>query len=73
MRRFRLLPQSDAQRALFASDIQWNVTQLPRRPRGRLPRTMSDRCTAVAPGPAGNGDCDWTCLRDVTIRAVERG
>jgi len=27
----------------------------------------------VAPGLAGNGDCDWTYLRDVTIRAAERG
>ncbi|HVH34241.1 MAG TPA: hypothetical protein VM847_09060 [Tahibacter sp.] len=184
VRRFRLLPQSEAQRALLASDIQWNVTSLPRRPRGQLPRTMIDtlfpgfshppqtwtagartldvdgrrvlfmhspaqltfkpgtgryvvsgqigivpnafttagcsgadgveiRVSAgtgpalaypydpfadsalrpahgfelgpvetgadgvlrldVTPGPAGNGDCDWTYLRDVTIRAAERG
>jgi len=42
VRRFRLVPQSDAQRALFASDIRWNVTHLPRRPRGPLPPTMVD-------------------------------
>jgi hypothetical protein len=26
----------------------------------------------VAPGPANNADCDWTYLRDVTIRSVGR-
>lgn len=27
----------------------------------------------ITPGPANNGDCDWSYLRDVDIRAVEGG
>ncbi len=42
VRRFRLLPQSDAMRPLFTDDVQWNVTQLPRRPQGELPPAMRD-------------------------------
>ncbi|WP_257387882.1 hypothetical protein [Tahibacter caeni] len=47
VRRFRLVPQSDAMRGLFADDVRWNVTQLPRRPRGELPPAMID---ALFPG-----------------------
>lgn len=47
VRRFRLVPQSAALRALFAGTIQWNVAQLPRRPRGELPPAMRD---ALFPG-----------------------
>lgn len=47
VRRFRLLPQSAALGALFASDIQWNLTQLPRRPRVELPPEMTE---ALFPG-----------------------
>ncbi|QBB71019.1 hypothetical protein ELE36_12035 [Pseudolysobacter antarcticus] len=47
VRRFRMLPQSDALGTLFASDIQWSVTQLPRRPRVEPPPTMLD---ALFPG-----------------------
>lgn len=47
VRRFRLMPQSDAMRSLFASDIQWTATPLPRRPRAELPPTMTD---ALFPG-----------------------
>ncbi|MCQ4163530.1 hypothetical protein [Tahibacter harae] len=42
VRRFRLLPQSDALRPLFAGDVQWNAAQLPRRPRGPLPPALRD-------------------------------
>jgi hypothetical protein len=42
VRRFRLLPQSDAMRPLFTDDVQWHVTQLPRRPRGELTPAMRD-------------------------------
>ncbi len=42
VRRFRLVPQSDAMRPLFADDVQWNVTQLPRRPQGELTPAMRD-------------------------------
>lgn len=47
VRRFRLVPQSDAMRPLFASGIQWNVAQLPRRPRSDLSPAMLD---ALYPG-----------------------
>lgn len=42
VRRFRLVPQSDAMRPLFADDVEWNVTQQPRRPRVELPPAMRD-------------------------------
>lgn len=42
VRRFRLVPQSAAMQALFTGAVQWNVTQLPRRPRGELPPAMRD-------------------------------
>jgi hypothetical protein len=42
VRRFRLLPQSDAMRFLFASDIQWHATPLPRRRRSEVPPAMRD-------------------------------
>lgn len=42
VRRFRLLPQSEAMRPLFAGEIQWNATQLPRRPQGELPSALRD-------------------------------
>lgn len=42
VRRFRLVAQSDAMRALFADDLRWSVTQLPRRPRGELTPAMRD-------------------------------
>lgn len=42
VRRFRLVPQSGAMRTLFTDDIQWNVTQLPRRQRGELTPAMRD-------------------------------
>lgn len=47
VRRFRLVPQDDAQRALFAGEIRWQVTQQPRRSPGELPPTMRD---ALFPG-----------------------
>ena len=47
VRRFRMLPQSDALAALFASSFQWSVSQLPRRPRIAPPPTMID---ALFPG-----------------------
>lgn len=42
VRRFRLVPQSDAMRPLFTDEVRWNVTQLPRRPPGELPPAMRD-------------------------------
>ncbi|MDC8016216.1 hypothetical protein [Tahibacter soli] len=42
VRRFRLLPQSEAMRTLFADGVQWNATQLPRRPRSELTPAMRD-------------------------------
>lgn len=47
VRRFRLLPQSKAMRALFASGIEWTVTQLPRRPRSEPRPTL---LAALYPG-----------------------
>lgn len=42
VRRFRMVPQSDALRALFANDVHWNATQLPRRARVALSPTLLD-------------------------------
>lgn len=47
VRRFRLVPQSDTMRPRFTDDIQWHVTQLPRRPRDELSSVMLD---ALYPG-----------------------
>lgn len=47
VRRFRLVPQSDAIRSMFADDIAWQVTQQPRRPRAELPPALRD---ALLPG-----------------------
>lgn len=47
VRRFRMLPQSDAMGALFSSGIQWNVGQLPRRPKVEPPSSMIE---ALFPG-----------------------
>ncbi len=47
VRRFRMQPQSDALRSMFADDVQWSVTSLPRRPSVEPPATMVD---ALFPG-----------------------
>lgn len=41
VRRFRLVPQSDAMRPLFTADVRWATTQLPRRPPGELAPGMA--------------------------------
>lgn len=47
VRRFRMLPQSDRLRPLFADDIEWRVEQVPRRPRTPLAPAMIE---ALYPG-----------------------
>ncbi|HVJ61608.1 MAG TPA: hypothetical protein VM555_02720 [Tahibacter sp.] len=42
VRRFRMVPQSEAMRAMFAGDIAWNVMQQPRRAQGELAPAMRD-------------------------------
>ncbi|MEO8673141.1 MAG: hypothetical protein ABI411_17635 [Tahibacter sp.] len=63
VRRFRLMPQSDAMRALFAGDVQWQVMQLPRRPRLELPPTM---LAALFPGFS-----HWPQAWTAGVRTVE--
>lgn len=41
VRRFRLVPQSEAMRPLFSGDVQWSTAQLPRRPPGELTPGMA--------------------------------
>ncbi|HSX59084.1 MAG TPA: hypothetical protein VLF18_02685 [Tahibacter sp.] len=47
VRRFRIVPQSDAQQFLFADGIAWNATQQPQRARTDLPAPVLD---ALFPG-----------------------
>lgn len=42
VRRFRLVPQSDAQRALFADEVRWSALQQPRRSWSELPPTLRE-------------------------------
>ena len=42
VRRFRLVPQSEALQVLFAEHVHWSVAQLPRRPRGELSPALRD-------------------------------
>ncbi|HJU41079.1 MAG TPA: hypothetical protein VJ724_16030, partial [Tahibacter sp.] len=77
VRRFRLVPQSDAMRMLFASDVEWHATPLPRRPRGELPPAMRD---ALFPGfshvpqalPAGAQTIDVQGRRVLLVHSPAR-